>query len=96
MIPREEFIFLYIAYGLLLIILSVGFFISRNKRLFKNHLMFYGIYTTLMIYVFADEENFKYGASFAVLFYGAIFILTHYLIFIIHWVYRWLKQPETT
>jgi len=33
-----------------------------------------------MIYVFSDSENFRYGNSLVVLFYGGIFVISHFII----------------
>jgi hypothetical protein len=34
-----------------------------------------------MLYIFLNEDNFKGGNSLAVLFYGAIFVATHIIIY---------------
>ena len=33
-----------------------------------------------MTYIFSEEENFKYGNSLAILFYGGLFLFAHLII----------------
>jgi hypothetical protein len=80
MIPTDfEFMVLYICYVLLLIYLVQGFIIHKNI-FFKVNLVIFIIYFTFMTYIFSDKENFKYGNSLVILFYGGLFISTHLLI----------------
>jgi hypothetical protein len=80
MIPTDsEFMTLYICYTLLLIYLIRGFMIHK-KKFFKVNLVIYAIYFSFMVYIFSDEENFKYGNSLAVLFYGGLFLFAHLII----------------
>jgi hypothetical protein len=81
MIPTDsEFTTLYIAYLLMLMFLIFGLLKSKNKVFYKWNFLFYGIYLAIMIYVFSDSENFRYGNSLVVLFYGGIFVLLHFII----------------
>ncbi len=81
MFPTDsEFTTLYIAYLLMLVLLIFGLLKSENKTFYKWNFLFFGIYLAIMIYVFSDSENFRYGNSLVVLFYGGIFVLLHFII----------------
>ena len=80
MLPTDsEFMTLYICYSLLLIYLVRGFIVNK-KKFFKVNLLIYIIYFSFMVYIFSDEENFKYGNSLAILFYGGLFLFAHLII----------------
>ena len=82
MIPTDgEFSMLYLVYGIVLILILCGLFFTTNKKEFWAHLIFYALYTGLMIYVFSDKENFSGGGSLVVLFYGFIFPISHLIIY---------------
>ena len=40
-----------------------------------------------MTFVFLDKDNFKYGSSLVVLFYGGIFLALHLIIFLLNRTY---------
>jgi hypothetical protein len=81
MFPTDsEFTTLYIAYVVMFIFLFLGLLKSKNKAFYKWNFLFFGIYLSIMIYVFSDSENFRYGNSLVVLFYGGIFVLSHFII----------------
>tara|TARA_R110002033_G_scaffold170514_2_gene213230 strand:+ start:1241 stop:1525 length:285 start_codon:yes stop_codon:yes gene_type:complete len=81
MFPTDsEFTTLYITYLAMSIFLIFGLLKSKNKVFYKWNFLFFGIYLTIMIYVFSDSENFRYGNSLVVLFYGGIFVLSHFII----------------
>ena len=81
MLPIDnEFTLLYITYFIMFIFLAFGYLQSKNKTFYKWNLLFFGIYLAFMIYVFLDSENFKYGNSLVVLFYGVIFVILHFII----------------
>ena len=89
MIPTDsEFTTLYIAYLLMLMFLIFGLLKSKNKAFYKWNFLFFGIYLAIMIYVFSDSENFRYGNSLVVLFYGGIFVFLHFIIIGIIKLYR--------
>lgn len=93
MIPvNGDFRLLYFAYGLVFVILVGGILISENKKLFKRNLIVYFIYTGIMIFMFSDEENFKYGGSLVVLIYGAAFPIIHAVVFVLYKIYRELSK----
>lgn len=80
MLPTDsEFITLYICYILLLLYLVRGFIIYKTK-FFKTNLLIYIIYFSFMTYIFSEEDNFKYGNSLAILFYGGLFLFVHLII----------------
>jgi hypothetical protein len=77
MLPLDsEFFILYLFY-----ISVFGYFLihylQTKKRVFKINLILFFSYFTLMIFIFTDAENFKYGNSIVVLFYGFLFVLLH-------------------
>lgn len=76
----SEFTILYITYFIMLIFLIFGSLKSKNKGFYKWNFLVFGIYLTMMIYVFSDSENFKYGNSLVVLFYGGLFVISHFII----------------
>ena len=83
MLPIDsEFGVLYYSYGLVLIGLLLGLFISKHKKPYFIDLGLYCSYTGYMAYLFLDEENFKHGGALVVLFFGAAFLIGHILIFI--------------
>lgn len=89
MIPTDsEFTALYIAYIVMFLFLCFGLLSSKNKTFYKWNSLFYGIYLAIMIYVFSDSENFKYGNSLVVLFYGGIFVILHFIIIGLIKIYR--------
>ena len=79
---NEEFLILYAVYIGLFLMLLAGTLFSRHKKAFKNNLLFFSVYAGIMVCIFSNENNFKYGSSLMVLFYGGIFILLHLVIFI--------------
>lgn len=79
---NEEFLILYAVYIGLFLMLLAGTLFSRHKKTFKNNLLFFSVYAGIMVCIFSNENNFKYGSSLMVLFYGGIFILLHLVIFI--------------
>ena len=79
---NEEFLILYAVYIGLFLMLLAGTLFSRHKKTFKNNLIFFSVYAGIMVCIFSNENNFKYGSSLMVLFYGGIFILLHLVIFI--------------
>ena len=89
MIPTDsEFTTLYISYLLMLMYLIFGLLKSKDKTFYKWNFLFFGIYLAIMIYIFSDSENFRYGNSLVVLFYGGIFVLLHFIIIGIVKIYK--------
>ena len=81
MIPTDsEFSMLYVAYGIMASFLVIGLISSTKKKYFISNSIVFLCYLAFMIYIFSDAENFKYGNSLAVLFYGALFVLSHFAI----------------
>lgn len=81
MFPTDsEFTILYIAYIIMFIFLIFGLLTSKSKTFYKWNFIVFGIYLAIMIYVFSDLENFKYGNSLVVLFYGGLFVVSHFII----------------
>ncbi len=63
MIPTDsEFSILYFVYAIVLLLIIVGLFYKKQKKILWIYLFSYSIYTSLMIYVFSDVENFSGGA----------------------------------
>ncbi len=86
----SEFIILYTSYLSWLLFLLICLLFSKQKRRYINHLIFYSVYSGIMLYVFSDKQNFKYGGSLPVLFYGGVFLVVHFLSFICYGIYRYL------
>ena len=74
------------------IFLAFGYLESKNKRFYKWNFFVFGIYLALMIYVFSDSENFKYGNSLVVLFYGGILVILHFIIIGLIKLYRFVTE----
>jgi hypothetical protein len=91
---NEEFWVLYAVYFGVFLILLTGLLFSKHKKLFKENLIFFSIYTAIMILVFLNSNNFKYGSSLAVLFWGGVFILLHLTIFIFRVIYLLIKRKK--
>jgi hypothetical protein len=95
MLPLDsEFIILYLLY------LSVfGYFLFQylhsRKRVFKINLFLFFSYFTLMSIVFADAENFKYGNSLAVLFYGFLFVILHLTLWGMINLFKWVFKKNS-
>ena len=93
MIPTDsEFTILYVFYGVLFIFLLIGIIVSENKKGFIQNLFFFLSYTGIMIYIFSDAENFKYGSSLAVLGLGGIFLVIHLGIFIVRRIILFISK----
>jgi len=90
---NEEFWILYAAYIGLFLFLLAGTIFSK-KKVFRNNLIFFLGYTLIMIFVFLDKDNFKYGSSLVVLFYGAIFIVLHLIIFLLSRIYIYFSNRK--
>ena len=90
----EEFLILYAVYFGFFIILLAGLLFSKHKNFFKQNLIFYSIYTAIMILVFLNGSNFKYGGSLSVLFWGSVFVLLHLTIFIFRGVYLLVSKRQ--
>lgn len=81
MFPKDsEFTILYIAYFIMLIFLVIGILKSKKKSFYKLNFVIFDIYSIIMIWIFLEPENFKYGSSLYVLFLGGLFIVLHFLI----------------
>lgn len=82
MIPTDsEFLLLYFFYLGFFLHFFTNFLLTKKKE-FIVHLILFSIYTAFMIYIFCDKENFKYGSSLVVLFYGGMFLVFHFIIYI--------------
>ena len=79
----DEFLLLYGTYLAMLIILIAGKITGKRKSIFKKNLIAFFIYTSIMIFLFSNEDNFKYGSSLMMLFLGALFVLIHFLILLV-------------
>jgi hypothetical protein len=96
MLPIDsEFLLLYGTYLSMLIILVVGYQISKRKGMFRKNLISFFVYTLLMVFLFSNEENFKHGSSLMVLFLGALFILIHFLVLLIILVVTFIGRNKT-
>jgi hypothetical protein len=90
----EEFLILYAVYIGLFLILLAGTLFSRHKKSFRNNLIFFSVYAGIMLLIFSNENNFKYGSSLTVLFYGGVFILLHLMIFIFRRLFILLSKQQ--
>lgn len=97
MIPTDsEFLLLYLFYLGFFLHFFTNFIITKRKEFIINLIIFL-IYTAFMIYIFCDKENFKYGNSLVVLFYGGMFLLIHFIIYISIALFKSIfnkKHPE--
>jgi hypothetical protein len=92
MFPTDsEFSFLYLSYIVVFLYFSLGYFLTKIKS-FKLNLIVFSVYTLFMIYIFSDENNFKYGGSLSVLFYGLAFLILHLIIYGIIELVKALKR----
>ena len=91
---NEEFWILYAVYIGLFLILLAGTIFEKKKKDFRNNLIFFSIYTAIMLYIFSDEDNFKGGSSLMVLFIGGVFILLHLTVFIIRRISLFIKSKQ--
>ena len=81
MIPADtEYLLLYALYGVMTLFLAQGLIRSEKKKYFITNSVVFLCYLVFMIYIFSDAENFKYGNSLSVLFYGALFVLLHFAV----------------
>lgn len=81
MFPTDsEFILLYIIYFLVFVYFFFGLLITKRNML-KINFSIYFIYSTFLLYIFSDENNFKGGTLLLVLFLGGILIVTHLFIY---------------
>lgn len=92
MFPTDsEFLLLYLFYGFLFLYLIFESF-KTNKLFYRINLIIYVIYTSIMIYIFLDKNNFKGGASLVVLLLGALFIIIHYLIIFLNNFLKYIRN----
>lgn len=90
MFPTDnEFLTLYALYSGWFIFLLAGTLFFKSKKRYFTNLVLYFVYAGIMAYFFSNKENFRYGGSLTVLFYGGIFLLVHLLVFISVSVYRY-------
>ncbi len=81
MFPTDsEYILLYFVYFSVFVYFFLGLIFTK-KTIYKVNLTIFMVYFLYMLYIFLDEDNFKGGNSLAILFYGAIFVLTHIVIY---------------
>ena len=81
MFPTDsEYILLYFVYFSVFIYFFLGLIFTK-KTLYKVNLTIFMVYFLYMFYIFLDEDNFKGGNSLAILFYGAIFVIIHIVIY---------------
>ena len=81
MFPTDsEYILLYFVYFSVFVYFFLGLIFTK-KTIYKVNLTIFMVYFLYMLYIFLDEDNFKGGNSLAVLFYGAIFVLTNIVIY---------------
>lgn len=81
MFPTDsEFTLLYFVYFSVFIYFLLGLIFTK-RTIHKVNLTIFMVYFLLMLYIFLDEDNFKGGNSLAVLFYGAIFVISHIIIY---------------
>ena len=84
MIPFDfEFMLMYIFYILMIAYLLFGLMKSKRRCFFVTNSLIYTLYFGLMIYIFSDFENFRYGNSLVILFYGYLFIIIHAIVVLI-------------
>lgn len=88
----DEFLMLYASYGVMVLCIVVGLLFSRKKNYFKWNAIIFLSYFFLMIYIFSDSENFKYGGSLVVLFYGGIFVAVHFFVMSVISVINFFKK----
>ncbi len=81
MFPTDsEYILLYFVYFSVFVYFFLGLIFTK-KTIYKVNLTIFMVYFLYVLYIFLDEDNFKGGNSLAILFYGAIFVLTHIVIY---------------
>ena len=81
MFPTDsEYVLLYFVYFSVFIYFFLGLIFTK-KTLYKVNLTIFMDYFLFMLFIFFDEDNFKGGNSLAILFYGAIFVLIHIVIY---------------
>lgn len=81
MFPTDsEYVLLYFVYFSVFIYFFLGLIFTK-KTLYKVNLTIFMAYFLFMLFIFFDEDNFKGGNSLAILFYGAIFVLIHIVIY---------------
>ncbi len=82
MIPTsQDFCFVYGCYTVTFLLILIGYKFGKNRRAYLYHLVFYLIYTILMVFVYMDKDNFRWGGSLAVLLYSGLFIVIHWSVF---------------
>lgn len=77
---HKEFTLVYIIHLLTIGVLIFGLIRAKKRKFYTVNLIIYIVYFLYLASVFADEENFRYGGSLAILFYTAILPIIHLLI----------------
>jgi len=88
----SEFTTLYVGYFVMFIFLISGYLKSEKRAFYKWNFLFFGIYLAIMIYVFSDSDNFKEGNSLVVLFYGGLFLISHFIIIGMIELYKFMMK----
>ena len=97
MIPTTiEFNILYIAYAVMFVFLAYNLLSAEHKKFYKWNALCFAIYSLIMLYVLLDSTNLRYGNSLGVLFFGAIFVLTHVVIMGCIKLYNTSKLKKTS
>ncbi|CAM1372804.1 hypothetical protein [Tenacibaculum xiamenense] len=82
MIPTsQDFCFVYGCYIVTFLLILIGYKFGKIRKTYLYHLVFYLMYTILMVFIYMDEDNFGGGASLVVLFYSGLFIVIHWSVF---------------
>lgn len=89
MLPFDkEFVLVYILNLLTLGVLLFGLIRTKRRKFFIVNLIVYIVYFLALASTFANGENFRYGGSLPILFYGAIFPLLHLLVLMLIYLFE--------
>jgi hypothetical protein len=94
MIPIDsEFLTLYVIYISLLIVLVIGSIYSKKyKTIFRRNLLFFAVYTLLIIIPAFDEDNMKGGNSLFFIVFGWAFVLIHLFVLLASGIFNIVKR----
>jgi hypothetical protein len=88
-----EFLTLYVIYISLLIVLVIGSIYSKKyKTIFSRNLLFFAVYTLLLIIPAFDEDNMKGGSSLFFIVFGWAFVLIHLFVFLATVIFNIVKR----
>ncbi len=89
MIPLDEsFVMMYLLYGIILFFIIFNLIRSQKKAIYVINFIVFCIYVAFTVNDMSDAENFKYGSSLPILFYGIAFPVLHIFLYTVCFLFK--------